>query len=88
MDPVSKLLTGWKIPIGQWGNAVIDFIIDYFQWLFDAISTALEWTVDGASSLLLQVPPVILAAALAGFVYWLNDRQSLAIGVLIGFLFI
>jgi glycine betaine/proline transport system permease protein len=88
MDPVSKLLTGWKIPIGQWGKAVIDFIVDYFQWLFDAISTALEWTVDGASSLLLQVPPVILAAALAGFVYWLQRSKSLAIGVLIGFLFI
>ncbi len=88
MDPVSKLLTGWKIPIGQWGKAVIDFIVDYFQWLFDAISTALEWTVDGASSLLLQVPPVILAAALAGFAYWLQRSKSLAIGVLIGFLFI
>jgi glycine betaine/proline transport system permease protein len=88
MDPVSKLVTGWKIPIGQWGKAVIDFIVDYFQWLFDGISTVLEWTVDGASSLLLQVPPVILAAALAGFAYWLQRSKSLAIGVLIGFLFI
>jgi glycine betaine/proline transport system permease protein len=88
MDPVSKLVTGWKIPIGQWGKAVIDFIVDYFQWLFDGISAALEWTVDGASSLLLQVPPVILAAALAGFAYWLQRSKSLAIGVLIGFLFI
>jgi len=89
MDPVSKLITGWKIPIGQWGKAVIDFIVDYFQWFFDAISAALEWSVDGASFLLLQIPPVLLAVAFAGFAYWLKrSKPLLAIGVLFGFLFI
>jgi glycine betaine/proline transport system permease protein len=89
MDPVSKLITGWKIPIGQWGKAVIDFIVDYFQWFFDAVSTVLETTVDGASSLLLQIPPVLLAVAFAGFAYWLKrSKPLLAVGVLFGFLFI
>ena len=88
MDPVSKLLTGWKIPIGQFGKTVFDFITDYFQWFFDAVSTVLETTVDGASSLLLQIPPVILAAVLAGLAYWLRRSIPLAIGVLAGFLFI
>ncbi len=88
MDPVSKLITGWKIPIGQFGKTVFDFIIDYFQWFFDAVSTVLETTVDGASSLLLQIPPVILAVVLAGLAYWLRRSIPLAIGVLVGFLFI
>ncbi len=26
-----------EIPIGKWGKALIDFIVDYFQWFFDAI---------------------------------------------------
>lgn len=88
MDPVSKLIAAWKIPIGQFGKSVFDFVTDYFQWLFDAISGILETVVDGTSALLLQVPPVILAVAFAGLAYWLRRSKPLAIGVLIGFLFI
>lgn len=88
MDPVSKLIAAWKIPIGQFGKSVFDFVTDYFQWLFDAISSVLETVVDGTSAVLLQIPPVILALALAGFAYWLRRSKPLAIGVLIGFLFI
>jgi glycine betaine/proline transport system permease protein len=88
MDPLSKLITEWKVPVGQWGKAIIDFIIEYFQWFFDAISAVLEWWVEGTSDLLLAVPPLILAAALAGFAYWLQRSKTLAVGVLLGLLFI
>ncbi len=88
MDSVSKLVTAWKIPIGQFGKAVFDFITDYFQWFFDAVSAILETTVDGASSLLLQIPPILLAVVLSGIAYWLRRSIPLAIGVLAGFLFI
>ena len=83
MDPVSKLIAGWKIPIGKWGKAAIDFIVTYFQWFFDGLSAVLEWGVEGTTFLLLQVPPVILAVALAGFAYWLQRSRALALGVLL-----
>lgn len=88
MDPISKLITSWKIPVGQWGKALIDFIVTYFQWLFDAIKEALNWWVDGTSSLLLMLPPVLLALILTAFAYWLRRSVSLAVGVMLGFLFI
>jgi glycine betaine/proline transport system permease protein len=88
MDPISQLITEWKIPVGQWGKAVIDFIVANFQWLFDAIKSGLNWSVEGTSYLLLQFPPVLLALLLAGFAYWLQRSKPLALGVLIGFLFI
>ena len=66
MDPISKHLADWKLPVGQWGKAFIDFIIEHFQWFFDAISATLQWLVEGSSYLLLQVPPLLLAAILAG----------------------
>lgn len=88
MDPVSKLVTAWKIPIGQFGKTVFDFITDYFQWFFDAVSTVLETIVDGASSLLLQIPPILLAVVLSGLAYWLRRSVPLALAVLAGFLFI
>ena len=71
MDPISKHLADWKLPVGQWGKAFIDFIIEHFQWFFDAISATLQWLVEGSSYLLLQVPPLLLAAILAGIAYWL-----------------
>jgi glycine betaine/proline transport system permease protein len=88
MDPVSQWIVDRKIPVGQWGKAVIDFIITYFQWFFDALKTALNWSVEGASYLLLQIPPVLLALLLASFAYWLQRSKTLALGVLLGLLFI
>lgn len=88
MDPVSKLIAAWKIPVGKFGKDVFDFVTDYFQWFFDAVSTLLETLVDGASNLLLTIPPVVLALILTGFAYWLRRSAVLAVGVLLGLLFI
>ena len=88
MDPISKHLGDWKLPVGQWGKAFIDFIIEHFQWLFDAISATLQWLIEGSSYLLLQVPPLLLAAILAGIAYWLQRSKWLALGVFVGLIFI
>lgn len=88
MDPISKHLADWKLPVGQWGKKFIDFIIEHFQWLFDAISATLQWLVEGSSYLLLQVPPLLLAASLAGIAYWLQRSKWLALGVFVGLIFI
>lgn len=88
MDPVSKFIAAWKIPVGKWGKGVIDFIVTYFQWLFDAIKISLNFLVENTTWLLLQVPPVLLAALLALFAYWLQRSRPLAISVFFGLLFI
>jgi glycine betaine/proline transport system permease protein len=88
MDPISKYFTDWKLPVGKWGKNFIDFIIDHFQWFFDGISSALGWSVEGSSYLLLQVPPLLLAAILAGIAYWLQRSKWLALGVFVGLVFI
>lgn len=88
MDPISNLIRSWKIPVGKWGKAMIDFIVDWFQWLFDALKISLNFIVEGATAGLLLVPPVLLALIIAGFAYWLQKSWKLALGVLIGLLFI
>ncbi len=77
-----------KILVGQWGKALIELIITYFQWLFDAIKFALNFVVEGSTSLLLMIPPIILAVLLAGFAHWLQRSWKITIGVLVGLLFI
>ena len=53
-----------------------------------AISAALEWAVEGSSYLLLLVPPLLLAAILAGIAYWLQRSKWLALAVFVGLVFI
>lgn len=88
MDPISKLIASVKIPVGRWGKNFIDFIVDWFEWLFDAIKISLNFVVENITAGLLMVPPVLLVILFAGFVYWLKRSALLAVGVLLGFLFI
>lgn len=88
MDPISKAFADWKLPVGKWGKSFIDFIIEHFQWFFDAISATLQWSVENSSYLLLQIPPLLLAATLAGIAYWLQRSKWLALGVFVGLVFI
>jgi len=88
MDPVSNFIKSWKVPVGPWGKTLMDFIVTYFQWLFDALKVSLNFVVDWTTFGLLAVPPVLLALAIAGFAYWLQRSWRLALGVFIGLLFI
>jgi glycine betaine/proline transport system permease protein len=88
IDPISKFIAAWKIPVGQWGKAVIDFIITYFDWFFDGLSNGIEWVIEGSTYLLLLCPPVLLALALAGISYSIQKSKVLTLVVFAGFLFI
>lgn len=89
-DPVSAWLADKanQIPVGKWGKSVIDFVITYFDWLFEAVKVALNWLVEGTTYIMLQCPPVLLALALAAGAYFLQKSKTLALGVLIGLVFI
>jgi glycine betaine/proline transport system permease protein len=88
MDPISQFISDWKIPVGNWGKAVIDFITGNFAWLFDFIKLVLNTAAEGSTDLLLAIPPVLLAALLAALVYLLQRSKWLALGALLGLLFI
>jgi glycine betaine/proline transport system permease protein len=77
-----------KILVGKWGKALIELIVDYFQWLFDAIKIALNFLVEGTTFLLLQVNPILLAVICAGAVFYFKRSRILAVAVLLGLLFI
>ena len=84
-DPISDWLTekGHKLPIGEWGEAFVDFLIEYFGWLFDLISIVLEFLVEGLVDIVLFFPPLVVILALAGLAYWLRRRFALAAVVVV-----
>ncbi|TIU69362.1 MAG: ABC transporter permease subunit, partial [Mesorhizobium sp.] len=88
MDPISKFLVGYKIPIGQWGKAFFGFLTDNFDTIFRAFSNGLNFLLDGLVDGLLLIPPVFLIALIALLAYFLQRSRGLAVAVFIGLLFI
>ncbi len=80
--------TQWKLPLGAAVKQVIVFLQDHAGWLFDLITQAIDFLVDGLTSLLLMVPPIVLVLAVAGLAYWLQRSWKLALFVLLAFLLI
>ncbi|MFI0847365.1 choline ABC transporter permease subunit [Mesorhizobium sp. IMUNJ 23232] len=88
MDPISKLLAAYKIPIGAWGKAFFTFLTDHFNAFFRGLSGGLNFLLDGIVDGLLLLPPVLLAVLIAALAWYLQRSRNLAIGVLLGLLFI
>jgi len=88
IDPLSKIISAWKIPVGKWGKSAIDLIITYFEWFFDGLKDGLNGVVEWTTWILVQCPPVLLAVLLAAAAYYLQKSKWMALGVLAGFLFI
>jgi glycine betaine/proline transport system permease protein len=87
-DPISDFIRLWKIPVGKWGKGFIDFVITYFEWFFDGLKEGLNFIVDGTTWLLLLCPPAVLALLIAALVFFVRKSKWLALGVLLGLLFI
>lgn len=88
MDPISKFLVAYKIPIGAWGKAFFTFLTDNFNALFRGFSNGLNLLLDGLVDTLLLLPPVALVALIALLAWYLQKSRSLALGVAVGLLFI
>ncbi|WP_431803449.1 ABC transporter permease [Microbacterium sp. bgisy203] len=80
-------MNGFRIPLGEWAEAVVDFLGDAFGWLFDLIAGALRGVYDGLDWLL-TAPPfwvIILVFAAVAFVV---RGWKLALGTVLGLLLI
>jgi glycine betaine/proline transport system permease protein len=88
MDPISKFLAAWKIPIGAWGKAFFTFLTDNFNAIFRGFSNSLNFVLDGLVDTLLLLPPVLVVALIALLAWYLQRSKALAIGVALGLLFI
>ena len=79
-------MDGFRIPLGEWAEAVVDFLGDAFGWLFDLIATVLK-SVYGGLEWLLSAPPfwiiVVLFAALAYAVRGWKLALGTAVGLLV-----
>jgi glycine betaine/proline transport system permease protein len=88
VDPVTQLITAWKIPIGAWGKAFFGFLTSNFEWFFDGIAKGFTFVLEGIIGLVLMVPPIIVVILVALLAWYLQRSVKLAIATAIGLLFI
>lgn len=76
-----------RIPLGDWVNSTVDWLLEHVAWLFDFLKTVFTGTYDGINAVLQAPEPLLLAGIFAVIAFWL--RGTLA-GVLtfVGFAFI
>ncbi|QIG48615.1 choline ABC transporter permease subunit [Nordella sp. HKS 07] len=88
MDPVTQLITAWKIPIGAWGKAFFGFLTSNFEWFFDGIARGFTVVLEGLIGLVLMVPPIFVVLLVALLAWYLQRSVKLAIAVALGLLLI
>lgn len=76
-----------RLPLGDWVDSGVDWLLAHMSWLFDAIKTVVEGMYDGINAVLTAPEPLILAGIFAVIAWWL---RGLVAGVLAfaGFLLI
>lgn len=72
-------LSDHKLPIGSWIKLAVDGLNDHAAGFFDAISWLLGGAIEGLIDGLQAVPPLLLAALLAGGVQLLHRRWKLSL---------
>jgi len=70
-------ITEFKIPIGSWAKAFVDWLTSNGAWFFDQLASLLSHVIDGLLFVLQKPHPLIVIAAIAAIAFWL--RRSIAI---------
>ncbi|AKN72015.1 glycine/betaine ABC transporter permease [Streptomyces sp. PBH53] len=68
-----------RIPLGDWVDSGVDWLVDHLSWLFDAVKTVMEGMYDGIDAVLTAPEPLLMAGILAVVAWWL---RGLLAGVL------
>ena len=77
-----------KLPLGRWVKIGITWLQDNAAGFFDAVTAAINFSVDGMTAILQAIPFLIVVAAMAAFAYWLHRSWKLAVFVVVAFLLI
>ncbi len=76
-----------RLPLGDWVDSGVDWLVAHMSWLFDAIKTVVEGMYDGINAVLTAPEPLLLAGILAVLAWWLRGLVAGALAFA-GFLLI
>jgi glycine betaine/proline transport system permease protein len=88
MDPITQFLTSWKVPVGQLGKQFFEFLTNYFEGFFDAISRGITSFLEALIAGLLWLPPPLTVLLIAALAFALKRSWALSVAVAAGLIFI
>ncbi|OIK28602.1 ABC transporter permease/substrate binding protein [Streptomyces malaysiense] len=68
-----------RLPLGDWVDSGVNWLVDHLSWLFDAIRAVMEGMYNGIDAVLGAPTPLLMAGILAVLAWWL---RGLLAGVL------
>ena len=79
----------FKLPIDDWIDALVNFLLDNFQGFFDAIAAVVEAVAGGIEGTLLAIPALVLIAVLTLLGLWRLGTgfavfTAVALGLILG----
>jgi glycine betaine/proline transport system permease protein len=81
-------LVDHKIPLGSWVKSFVDLLNEHAQVVFDFVSLVIGAWIDGLTTILVAVPPLLLIAIFAGLAYLLHRSIGRAIFALLALLLV
>jgi glycine betaine/proline transport system permease protein len=76
-------LTGWKIPLGKWIDAVVKGFSEVFRDPINAFSKAVGGTVDATVDAIQWCPPLLVIALIAAIAWYLQRSWVLVVGTVL-----
>jgi glycine betaine/proline transport system substrate-binding protein len=76
-----------RIPLGDWVNDAVDWLLGHASWFFDFLKAVFTGTYDGIDAVLQAPEPLILAGIFAVVAFWLRGTLA-GVLTLAGFAFI
>ncbi|MBW8638835.1 choline ABC transporter permease subunit [Hoeflea sp. WL0058] len=81
-------LTEYKIPIGKWSKAVVDWLTENADWFFDGLAEILGAVIDAIMWVLQTPPPLVVILALTAIAYVIRRSWPITVFVLLSLLFV
>lgn len=76
-----------RVPVGEWTEVIFDWVDTYLGGFFDFLSWLFEFLIEGLTGIL-QFPHALITIAIFAGIAWLVKDWKLAIGSVLGLLFI
>jgi len=65
-----------RIPLGDWVNSAVDWLLEHVAWLFDFFKTVFTGTYDGINTVLQAPEPLLLVGIFAVIAFWLRGTVA------------
>ncbi|MDB9496388.1 ABC transporter permease subunit [Spirulina major CS-329] len=82
-----EIFETYTIPLGDWVEIIVQFVVDNFRPIFQAIRTPVSVVLSGIEAFFQWLPPLVLIVAV-GLIAWQLASRGIAIYSMIALLFV